>query len=234
MNELNANTKIYKIQPGEERYIDKFFDVCQLHEFIIPQSQYYNRFIFMENVYNYELNQNTYDIEKDNFNELTTYDDLLKYHKDFIVNSKDGIRTHMGPLSYETNFIKNELIKFYDKNVITTESEPGLVLIFSDGNYTIQKPYLFVIFKRDACLLSSIYDEVASNPMITLLDYKQFENAEIYKSFYPNIKDIDSYEFMFFGMRNPNKEEMEDPELMEQYFDYVFSNDFFKEILEMF
>ena len=234
MNELNDNTKIYKIQPGEERYIEKYFDVCQLHEFIIPQSQYYKRFIFMENVYNYELNQNLYELEKDNFNELATYDDLLKYHREFIVNSKDGIRTHMGPLSYETNFIKKDLIKFYDKNIITTESEPGLVLIFSDGNYSIQKPYLFVICKKNPFLENLLNKKIALNLMISLINYSQTENAEIYKSFYPNIKDLDSYEFLFFGMRNPTEEEITNPELLEKYFDYIFSNDLFKEILEMF
>ena len=142
---------IYKIRTGEERYIEKYFDLCQLHQFIIPLSQFYNHFVFMTELHNYELRQNTYDKETDNFNKLTTFDELLKYHYEMIADlNKTGIRTHMGPLSYETNFIKKELIKFYEKNVITTESEPGIVYMFSDGNYSIQKPYLFVIFKTDA------------------------------------------------------------------------------------
>ena len=70
--------------------------------------------------------------------------------------------------------------------------------------------------------------------MISLIDYNQNENAELYKTCYPNIKDIDSYEFMFFGMRNPTEAEMTNPELMEKYFDYIFTNSFFIDILEMF
>jgi hypothetical protein len=56
-----------------------------------------------------------------------------------------------------------------------------------------------LICKKNPEVLAKIYEKVVLKDMISLIDYNSKENAEIYKSFYPNLIDIETYEFLFFG-----------------------------------
>ncbi len=220
---------IYKIEPNQERYIDHLFDIDTIYTLIAPLSEEYNKYCTGD-TYDKTL-INKYDISNDPYLQVKTHAELVEYYKKFIKQEGlflYGIRGHPGPLSKETHLIQNELLKFYDKNVITFDSEPGLVSVYN-GFTTIQKPYVFLLVKKD--LLYDLCDFVASHDMISCIDYDPKEHMEHLKNDFPNV-DLNDYTYEYLGVRNPTQQEIDNPLLLEMYLDYIFSNKFFTELSE--
>ncbi len=222
---------IYKIEPNEERYIDHMFDLDIIYTDIIPFSEDYNKY-FTGDTYDKTL-LNKYDISNDPYLEVKTHTELVEYYKKFINQEglfKYGIRGHPGPLSNETQLIQNELLNFYDKNIITFDSEPGLVCNYN-GFTTVQKPYVFLLVRKD--ILYDLCDFVASHDMISCIDYDPKEHMKHLKNDFPNV-DLNDYTYEYLGVRNPTQQEIDNPLLLEMYLDYIFSNEFFTELSEFF
>ncbi len=223
---------IYKIEPNQERYIDHLFDLDTIYHQIVPLSEQYNKY-FSEDTYDANL-KNKYDISNDPYLQVKTHDELVEYYIQFITQQgffKYGIRGHTGPLSKETYLIREELLNFYDKNIITFDSEPGLVSTYNSFT-TVQKPYVFLLVRKD--MLYDLYEFVASHDMISCIDYDAKQQMVQLKNDFPNVSDLDDYTFEFFGIRDPTKEEISNPALLESYFEWIFSDQFFTELSDFF
>ena len=233
---------IFKIDVNQERYIEDYFDLDNIYTKILPLSEKYNKF-FTGNPYDETLSKK-YNIKNDSYLNVKTFDDLLKYYRTFIEQKDEkflyGIRGHTGPLSRETMLIKNELLQFYNKGIITCESQPGLVSLLDNGFVSIYKPYVFIIIKKN--LVEYLYEFVGSHDMISCIEYDSNRQMEYLKKDFPNLTDLDNYTFEFLGVRNPthqerNQERNQDTsnsEEMEQYCEYIFSNQFFTDIVNIF
>jgi hypothetical protein len=227
---------IFKIDTNEERYIidDFYFDLDIIYNKIIPLSEKYNK-LFSEKSYDKTLS-NKYNIKNDPYLNVKTFDDLLKYYRNFIEQKDEkylyGIRGNTGPLSRETELIKDELLQFYSKGIITCESQPGLVDLYDFQNVSIHKPYVYIIIEKD--LLQYLYEFVDSHDMISCIDYDSSQEMNFIKKDFPNLTDLDNYTFEFLGVRHPTYEERRDSEEMKNYFEYIFSNQFFRDITNIF
>jgi len=225
---------IFKIDVNQERYIDFFYDLDTIYSKIIPLSQSYQKF-FTQHPYDKSL-INRYNIQNDSYLDVKTFDDLLKYYQKFIEQKDEkflyGIRGHTGPLSKETKLIQDELLEFYEKRVITCDSEPGLVSLFEDGYLSIQKPYVFIIIKKS--MVEYLYEFVDTHDMISCIEYDSEEHMEYLKRDFPNLTNLDGYTFEFLGVRHPTNEERKNSEKMEKYLEYIFSNQFFTDIVDVF
>ena len=229
---------IFKIDVNQERYIEDYFDLDNIYTKILPLSEKYNK-LFTGNSYDETL-CNKYNIKNDSYLNVKTFDDLLKYYLTFIEQKDEkflyGIRGHTGPLSRETMLIKNELLQFYNKGIITCESQTGLVNLHDDGYISIYKPYVFIIIKKN--MIEYLYEFIDSHDMISSIEYDSNQQMEYLKKDFPNLIGSDEYTFEFLGVRNPTHQEINEDtsnsEEMEKYFEYIFSNQFFTDILDIF
>ena len=83
-------------------------------------------------------------------------------------------------------------------------------------------------------MIEYLYEFVAAHDMISCIDYNSKRHMEFLKSDFPNLTGLEEYSFEFLGVRNPTNEEINNSEQMEKYFEYIFSNQFFTDIVEVF
>jgi hypothetical protein len=233
------NSKIYKIKPLEERYIESFFNLEIIYNEIIPYAIRIERF-FVDNLLdNYmitSITNNNYDIKKDPYLNVKTFEELLEYMKLYILSnnedSMNGIICNKGPLSYETNLIQNKLLQFYNKGFITFDSEPGLISIDTNTNLiNIQKPYVFIFGDSDK--IDYIQQMIGEHNMLSCIEYSNDEFKRSLKRDFKNLDNIDNKKFGFFGVREISENELKDFNSRMNYYEYIFSNKFFDDILNL-
>lgn len=238
---MNCNCtycKIYKINPLEERYIESFFDIKLVYNEIIPYATSVERFL-IDSILNYymifSLRSNNYDIEKDSYLEVKTFEDLHGYMKSYILSNTEpyinGIICNKGPLSYETGLIQNKLLEFYNKGFITYDSEPGLISIDENNLINIQKPYIFIFGDSDK--IDYIKQMIGLHDILTCIDYSNEEYTENLKRDFKNINNIDGKKFGFYGVRDITETELKSVSSRMNYYEYIFSNKFFDDILDL-
>ncbi len=232
---------IFKIGQCEERYLDKMFSKTFIEHVILPIAARQNRY-FSDTVLYPEHLRNKYDVTEDTYDEVCDYPTLLRYVKYFVEAKYDpfvyGIRNHPGPLSTETYLIQEDLLKFFDKGYITQDSEPGVVYhtTFDATGYNILRPYVFLIGEKTK--IHRMYEAIASHPMLSCIDYDETIHMN---SLFNDFTEIsleeeqemrNKYTFGFFGTRLPNQEDYE-KDYYNSYFEYILSNQFFTDLLEI-
>ena len=231
---------IFKIGCNDERYLD-MFSKSFIEHIILPIASQQNRYLSDTNLYPEHL-RDKYDVTNDPYNYVYDYTDLLRYVKYFVESKYDpfiyGIRNHAGPLSTETYLIQEDLLKFFDKGYITQDSEPGVVYNtkFEASGYSILRPYVFLIGEKTK--MNKMHEAIAMHPMLTAIPYE----ADIHMdSLFNDFTEIsleeeqsmrDKYTFGFFGTRLPTKEDYE-KDNYKYYFEYILSNQFFQDLLEI-
>jgi hypothetical protein len=231
---------IFKIGHCDERYLDMFSKSFIEHT-ILPIASQQNRYLSDTILYPEHL-RNKYDVTKDPYNYVYDYTDLLRYVKYFVEAKYDpfiyGIRNHAGPLSTETYLIQEDLLKFFDKGYITQDSEPGVVYHtkFEASGYSILRPYLFIIGEKTK--IQKMYEAVGSHPMLSCIDYDVSVHMD---SLFNDFTEISleeensmrqTYTFGFFGTRYPNQSDYK-KDNYKSYFEYILSNQFFQDLLEI-
>jgi hypothetical protein len=232
---------IFKIETGEERYVDHFFHPRFIEGVVLPIAIQANRYFSDGILYPTHL-RDKYDVKNDPYEHVIDFPSLHRYVQYFVEAQYApfvyGIRNHDGPLGCETYMIQEDLLKFFEKGYITQDSEPGLVLktdLMQTG-YNIQKPYLFLIGEREK--IQKMYDAIASHPMLTAIAYDDERHMDSLFNDFTNIsfeeEDLmrQTYTFGFFGVRQ-HTEEDDDIDNFHSYFKYILSNQFFKDLLEI-
>jgi hypothetical protein len=226
----------------EERYIESFFDSEIIYNEIIPYAIRIKRFFVEKILNNYMISSittNNYDIQKDLYLNVKTFEDLLEYMKLYIISNNEhymnGIICNKGPLSYETILIQNKLLEFYKKGFLTFDSEPGLISIDSDTNLiNIQKPYIFIFGDSDK--IDYIQQMVGEHFMLSCIEYSNEEYKETLKRDFKNLDKLDKLDnkkFGFFGVREISEDELKSFNSRMNYYEYIFSNKFFDDILDL-
>ena len=232
---------IFKILQNEERYLDRFFTKSFIEQMILPIAVQKNRYFSDDNIYLEHL-CDKYDVKNDPYEFVINYDDLHRYVKYFVEGKYDpfiyGIRNHTGPLSTETYLIQEDLLKFFEKGYITQDSEAGLVLTstYDSTGYNIQRPYLFLMGEKDK--IQKMHEAIAEHSMLTAIDYEaDIQMDSIFNHFTSITLEEehmmrDKYTFGFFGIRYPNDEDNK-KDYFKSYFEYILSNQFFQDLLEI-
>jgi hypothetical protein len=238
---LSRYDAIFKLQQCEERYVDEYFTRDFIIENILPIARAKNR-LYYEVIQYPEYLRNKYDIINDTFIEVSNFQTLLEYTQKFVEIQEEpyiyGIRNHKGPLSTETYLIQEELLKFFKKGYITQDSEPGLISNKSYGNtgFNIQKPYLFLMGEKTKII--KIYEAITTHPMLAGIDYDvDAQMDSIFNDFTSISLDEElymrnTYSFGFFGIRHMTNEDYIKDQY-QSYFEYIFSNQFFTDLLEI-
>jgi hypothetical protein len=232
---------IFKIGQCEERYLDEMFSKSFIEHTIVPIAAQQNRY-FSDTILYPEHLRYKYDIAEDPYNEVIDYQSLHQYIKYFVEAKYDpfvyGIRNHTGPLSTETYLIQQDLLKFFDKGYITQDSEPGLVYnsYYDRSGYSILRPYVFLM--GDKTKMDRIHQAISEHPMLTAIDYDAIYQMD---SIFNHFTEIsleeeqtmrNTYTFGFFGTRLPNQADCE-KDNYKSYFEYILSNQFFSDLLEI-
>ena len=82
-------------------------------------------------------------------------------------------------------------------------------------------------------MIEYLYEFVAAHDMISCIEYDYVKHMEFLKRDFPNLTGLDEYSFEFLGVRNPTREETQDPEKINEYCNYIFSNQFFTDIIDV-
>lgn len=177
----------------------------------------------------------------DPVNKVTNWDEVVKYSLDYLLNNKSKYAFHQGAYANETSLIRDKLLKFYEYNVITTDSQPGLYIdtqiniesnpsLFDQmkENIYVQLPYVTIMGEKE--LLNLIIHKMLNHKYITCGIIEQNCVVDInLKQYFPNFESKGvSYGKCVFGMRVIN--EKDNPN---EFFEYVFSQKFFDDLLEI-
>ncbi len=229
---------IFKIGPNEERYLTKDFTEIFIEQTIFPIADSYGR-LFCDDDYPEHLCKQ-YDITKDPYQSVVDYNTLHLYMQKFLEMKEEpyiyGVRNHPGPLSRETYLIQNELLQFFNKGYITVDSEAGILAEGVWTKYNIQRPYLFIMGEKKK--IQKMYDAIAHDTMISAIDYNVNDEMKcIFKHFTsitPEQEQYirDNYTFGFFGIRYPDQIDYYSDECQD-YLEYIFSNQFFVDLLSI-
>lgn len=173
---------------------------------------------------------------------ITNWSELVKYSLYYLLYNKSKYAFHDGPYANETLLIRDKLLNFYKYNVITTDSQPGLYIDsqieinpFSlnfdqvKEDIYVQLPYVTIIAEKE--LLNLIINKMSNHKYITcgIIDQNCIVNINLINKF-PNFNSGNViYGKCIFGMRVINEKDN-----IYEYFDYVFSQKFFDDLLEMF
>ncbi len=237
----NSYNSIFKIETGEERYLDRFFHQTFIESMIVPIAVEANRYFSDTIVYPDHL-RDKYEVENDPFHDVVDFASLQRYVRYFVEAQYApfvyGIRNHTGPLGCETYMIQQDLLKFFEKGYITQDSEPGVVLKtdFMQSGYNVQKPYVFLIGETEK--IQKMHNAIASHPMLSAIDYDESIHMDTLFNDFTSIsmqeEDLmrQTYTFGFFGVRQPTQEDY-DKDYYKSYFGYILSNQFFKDLLEI-
>jgi hypothetical protein len=232
---------IFKIQQCEERYLDGYYSKSFIEQMILPIAAQNNHY-FSDTVLYPEHLRDKYDVTKDPFDEVINYESLHRYIQYFVEAKYDpfvyGIRNHPGPLSTETYIIQQDLLKFFEKGYITQDSEPGVLYKtnYDKSGYSILRPYVFLIGEKTK--IERMYEAIAEHSMLTAIPYEIDIHMD---SLFNEFTEIsleeeqimrEKYTFGFFGTRLPTKEDYE-KDCYKSYFEYVMSNQFFQDLLEI-
>jgi hypothetical protein len=232
---------IFKIGRCEERYLDRFFHQTFIESVIVPIAIQANRY-FSDNILYPEHLRDKYEVVNDPYEDVVDFASLHRYVQYFVEAQYApfvyGIRNHTGPLGCETYMIQQDLLKFFEKGYITQDSEPGVVLKtdFMQSGYNVQKPYVFLIGEKEK--IQKMYDAIASHPMLSAIDYDEGRHVDSLFNDFTSIsmqeEDLmrQTYTFGFFGVRQPTQEDYE-KDNYKSYFEYILSNQFFKDLLEI-
>lgn len=156
---------------------------------------------------------------------VKNWEDINSYHISFLKGETPGTPNHPGPWNIETEYILGPLIKILNNNILTMDSQPGLMV---DDDY-IQKPYIQIggsaerIHKILIDLLCS--GEKGENTFDnTIIKYVPYGARKLNFTGYKNYQhDGKDYVSVYLGIETPKY-------LINEYTDYVFSNRFFNRI----
>ncbi len=174
---------------------------------------------------NYDNNECVYDsvLCNDWFaKNVKNWNDINRYHISFLKGETPGTPNHPGPWNIETEYILEPLFKILSNNILTMDSQPGLMV---DNDY-IQKPYIQIggsagrihkILINLLCSDKNTFDN-------TIIKYVLHEMKKLDFTKYKNYQyDGKDYVSVFLGIDSPKY-------LINEYTDYVFSNRFFNRI----
>ena len=232
---------IFKIQQCEERYLDGYYSKSFIEQTILPIAAQNNHY-FSDDILYPEHLKDKYDITEDPYDEVIDYKSLHQYTKYFVEAKYDpfvyGMRNHPGPLSTETYIIQQDLLKFFDKGYITQDSEPGVLFKtnYNQTGYSILRPYVFLIGEKTK--INKMYEMIAHHSMLSAIDYEVDTHIDSLFNMFTEISleqeqyMRNNYTFGFFGTRLPTQDDME-KDLYKSYFEYILSNKFFQDLLEI-
>jgi hypothetical protein len=208
---------------------------------ILPIAIQKNRYFSNDILYPEHL-RNLYDIYHDTYNQVIDFSTLHKYVQNFVEAKYApyiyGIRNHPGPLSSETYLIQEDLLKFFEKGYITQDSEAGLILnsTITTTGYNIQRPYLFLFGEKEK--IQKMYEAIGKHNMLSAIDH---DTDVVIDAIFNDFTGIsleeeelmrEKYTFGFFGIRYPDEEDYK-KDYFKTYFEYILSNQFFQDLLEI-
>jgi hypothetical protein len=204
---------IPKLAPCTERYLDKE----DIYEPIFDIARTNNRYFETHPGFSDE----EYKPEDDTYLSVTNFSELLKYVRDNLEEKTPGTVVHTGPIANETKLIREKLLKFFDNNIITFDSEPGLVLVEPE-EIIIQRPYVEVMASKET--IKKMIEGTAKHEYIRYVDYN---NRMHILSDFKNFEKKDDY-VAFFGTRY-----MTIDDTLKSYYGYIFSDKFFDDLLKL-
>jgi hypothetical protein len=148
----------------------------------------------------------------------TTWDEVIQRSIGYL-EQKDPYGASYGPYAFETTLIVPYLLEITKHGITTHDSQPGLYIVnwIIPGSIEIllpyiQKPYLFMYGPTDK--INNLKQNLSDSKYIRLID----------SSGYP-IDHFDSPEYkdLVIGV--------DDSELNEEFFNYIFTSGFYKEIV---
>ena len=164
-----------------------------------------------------------YDTEEEEYKHVTVFSELKTYMKKTLLSLPPyGNRMHTGPLNNETSLILKYLIRIFDNNFITLDSQPGLIII---GGNTINRPYVFLYGENNR--IDKLYDIILNHDFLAIINYPK-ETDEIKLNFFPSYIDFDKYKQIYIGTRHINSDET-----IENYYELIFNDYFFIELIRI-
>ena len=208
------------IEKFTERY-DDHLTITDIEK-IKPIAVCYNRYLDTE-FFDKLITPNKYNDKETEFMDIKTFNDLLKYTNKLIKSLPPyGTKGHRGPLSNESSLILIYLDEFFKYDFITLDSQPGLIA--SDDNQVL-RPYLFLYGSNTR--IKNLYDIIRAHDFLAIVPYDP-STCYIKKEDYPSFTDIKDYTEIAIGTRFINEFEK-----LEDYYDKIFSDYFFIELLEI-
>ena len=157
------------------------------------------------------------------------WSELCGYHILFLQGKTPGTPDHPGPWNKETIYIIDPLIRILKHNILTMDSQPGLI-VQDDNIDTIQKPYLRIggpVNRIHRILIKILFPAGETTLDNTIIKYVPTTIRKIDFNQYINY-DNNNTEYMsvMLGIETPNV-------LLPEYNDYLFSNRFFDYIADI-
>ena len=189
---------------------------------IIPIAKKYNRYHNIEFLGKSIITQE-YNNEETEYMNIITFNDLREYtHKLIKSLPPYGTIVHTGPLNNESSLILSYLDEFFKNNLITTDSQPGLIV--SNDN-SVHRPYLFLYGSNTR--IDKLYDIILAHDFFAIVPYDS-STSYIKQEDFPSFIDIKNYKEITIGTRHINR-----CEKLEDYYDKILSDYFFIELLKI-
>ncbi len=163
---------------------------------------------------------------------VKNWSELCGYHILFLQGKTPGTPHHPGPWNKETSYIIELLTRILSREILTLESQPGLIIYDNDTEY-MQKPYLRIggpAGRIHRILIKLLYpqdDITLDNSVIKYVPYilkeLEFWGYDNYQE--NNQEDDQDYVSVMLGIDTPSF-------LSSQYTEYVLSNRFFDRIAD--
>lgn len=158
---------------------------------------------------------------------VKNWSELCGYHILFLQGKVPGTIKHPGPWNKETQYIIQPLTRILNHNILTADSQPGLIVRDENDEEYLQKPYLAISGPagRIHRILSKIFSSENQNVQIKLVPY---DLKEVSLDGYENYDDNDTTDYVevMLGIDDTNY-------LESKYVDYVLSNRFFDTIADV-
>ena len=158
---------------------------------------------------------------------VKNWSEVCGYHILFLQGKVPGTPSHLGAWNKETKFILDPLVRILSKNILTVDSQPGLLVsddTSEESEEYIQKPYIRIagpVQRIHRILVKLLYPKENTTFDNSVIKYspQSLETVNLwgYKNYQ---KDNQVYISVMLGIDNP-------PYFYKEYVEYLFSNRFF-------
>ena len=155
---------------------------------------------------------------------VKNWNEVCGYHILFLQGKTPGTPDHLGSWHKETKLIMEPLIRILSRGILTSESQPGLLIYDPEMDEYIQKPYIQIAgpaARIHRILVKLLYPKDVATFDNSVIKYDPTSLEEIHFWGYKNYQEDDQeYVSVVLGIDNP-------PYFYKEYVEYLFSNRFF-------